>query len=94
MKMMEIQVEVSGIDDWDHTIKPYIRKMHNHVKYNEEFIIGADVLKNIDTKQIEIIVHIFNTYNRDFNCDECQDWGCINCCDSSDKIRSRQGIFS
>lgn len=30
--------------------------------------------------------------SKDENCQKCEGWGCLNCCDSEVEIRAKQGI--
>ena len=95
MKRMEVQVEISGIDDYGNTIKPYLlTNIHRHVKWEPHYKIGSNILENVKTKTVEKIVKIFSIYEKEFNCDNCEDWGCEKCCSSQEEIRNRQGIFS
>lgn len=94
MQMIKIKVEVSGFDSWNNKIQPYIRKTLNTIPYNEHLKIGTNILKDVNTRQIETIVALYEIYNQNFNCNDCQDWGCTKCCSTDDEIRAKQGIFS
>jgi hypothetical protein len=94
MKMIEVQVEVSGYDSWDNKITPYIRKTNNIVEWKPNIKIGTNILEDINTRQIEKVVKIIETFEKEFNCNRCQDWGCSQCCENDNEIRARQGIFS
>ena len=94
MKMINVKVEVSGFDDWGNLIKPYVRNIPSSIELTPEIKIGYNHLENINTRQVETIIELLETYTSHFNCDNCHDWGCNQCCNSADEIRARQGIFS
>ena len=94
MKMVNISVKVSGYDYWNNPIEPYVRNSRNSIEWTNDLKVGTNILANIDTKQIEEIVEIFDTYEQNFKCDNCLDWGCALCCSSDNEIRARQGTFS
>ena len=92
MKMLDIQVEVSGFDNWDNPIQPY--KKHVSIQWKPHYTIGSDTLYDINTRQINTIVAILGTREQHFNCNVCQDWGCHECCNTDEEIRNKQGMFS
>lgn len=98
-KKINIRVLKQGTDYWG--------KHHEYEKWDSidwyEGIRVNDVIEYDYSKTIPdykgkehftyTILELGKITENTYNCINCEDWGCEECCSSKDEIRSRQGIY-